>query len=71
YKDSVWYYEDGKFTPTEIAMPKTSYKGDLSDVRRTYDGNMLMYEVGYPDEGDGYFYEDFVWDGEKFVKGQQ
>jgi len=71
YKDSFWYYEDGKFTPTEIAMPKTSYKGDLSDVRRTYDGNMLMYEVGYPDEGDGYFYEDFVWDGEKFVKGQQ
>ena len=69
YKDSFWYYEDGKFTPTEFALPQTSYKGDLKDVRRTFDGISIMYEVGYPDDEEGdYFYESFRWNGEKYVK---
>ena len=69
YKDSFWYYEDGKFTPTEFSLPPTSYKGKLTDVRRTFEGNSLMYEVGYPDDEEGeYFYEHFFWDGEKFEK---
>ena len=69
YKDSFWYYDDGKFTPTEFPLPDTSYKGDLKEVRRTFDGSSLTYEVGYPEDEDGdYFCETFQWDGEKFVK---
>lgn len=69
YKDSFWYYDDGKFTPTEFPLPATSYKGDLKEVRRTFDGASLTYEVGYPDDEDGdYFCETFLWNGEKFVQ---
>ena len=71
YKDSFWYYEDGKFTPTEFALPPTSYKGDLTQVRRTFHGVSLIYEVGYPDDETGdYFYEEFFWDDGKYVKQQ-
>ena len=61
-----WYYENGKLTPTQFALPSPTYKGETESSLYSFTYKGLSYS--HYISNNQFVHEDFNWNGSNFVK---